>query len=122
VIKRFEICKICLSPHRTNECNSKKICGKNGCNLLHHSLLHWENNNSTAAEIPTEQTVSAHQDGNQAVLYKIIAVIIYGKNKVVNTFAYLDDGSSATLMDHKLCEYLEFNRTPDPTPYMFKMV
>ena len=42
--KRFELCFRCLAEgHRGNSCTASQPCGQNGCQELHHKLLHRNN-------------------------------------------------------------------------------
>lgn len=55
----------------------------------------------------------SHFDDDE-VLFKIVPVKLYGGNdSYVDTFAFLDDGSSLTLLDSELCDLLQLTGTSE---------
>ena len=45
------------------------------------------------------------------MLFKIIPVKVFGKNKTIETFAFIDEGSSINLMDESFIKELEVTGT-----------
>ncbi|XP_055623175.1 uncharacterized protein LOC129766622 [Toxorhynchites rutilus septentrionalis] len=72
---------------------------------LHHPLLH-----STAKKnSPTTSSNTAvqnHHHSGRGSLFRIIPVTLYGRERSITTFAFLDDGSSITLVEDSLVDYL----------------
>lgn len=48
----------------------------------------------------------AHHHHEQSILFRTIPIKIHGATRSVNTFAFLDEGSSATLVERSLVEEL----------------
>ncbi|XP_053686496.1 uncharacterized protein LOC128736038 [Sabethes cyaneus] len=114
-IKECKLCRKCLRKHN-GSCKQQKQCGVNGCTFLHHPLLHKHesqnaNLSSSKQVLPAISTGSetascnVHQ-GQSAVLFRIIPVMLYGPEKVVRTYAFIDDGSELTLMEQSLADEL----------------
>ncbi|KAL0822298.1 hypothetical protein ABMA28_004406 [Loxostege sticticalis] len=125
-IKDNKICHRCLQkvPHNFRFCKRNKAgCTIATCNLKHHTLLHNDNfvrsahvNEQTQSEPTTVSNVKqvhgctdAEQvhlafndtpvDPTLRPLLKVVAVTVSGPAGSLNTFALLDDGSTATFID-----------------------
>ncbi|KAL0831974.1 hypothetical protein ABMA28_001474 [Loxostege sticticalis] len=125
-IKDNKICHRCLQkvPHNFRFCKRNKAgCTIATCNLKHHTLLHNDNfvrsahvNEQTQSEPTTASNVKqvhgctdAEQvhlafndtpvDPTLRPLLKVVAVTVSGPAGSLNTFALLDDGSTATFID-----------------------
>ncbi|XP_049291179.1 uncharacterized protein LOC125768058 [Anopheles funestus] len=113
-IRKLKACRKCLKTH-TYSCKGMKACGKNGCEYLHHELLH----NDERHKKPSENTVTtaalnAHSDVTGDVFLKYIPVMVCGRDKAIATFAFFDSGSTATFMEHGLIEELGLEGEPHP--------
>lgn len=103
------LCFQCLRKHRRRNCRTSPRCGIDGCTFRHHHLLH-------AAQQPRPSTSAAsyhHSDGTGR-LFRIVPVTLQGPKASINTFAFLDEGSSLTLMDHDLAEQLGASGKNEP--------
>lgn len=118
VIVEKKLCRTCFGNHHTNNCKKKRNCGVDGCTKIHHQMLHNSRNNTegTTSKIDAKQEVVEshnHQLNNHGVsssiLYRILPVKLYGKNKSLDTFAFMDDGSSTTLIEKKMADELELS-------------
>lgn len=117
------ICFSCLIPakHDWRACSRKSQCGFNNCTGRHHQLLHEmflkknkELNTTAVPFVPQHNFVSSHPNSDLPVLYKIAPIRIFGKNnKFVDTFAFLDDGSSITMMERDLFNKVDLVGTPE---------
>ncbi|XP_055527307.1 uncharacterized protein LOC129719918 [Wyeomyia smithii] len=109
-IRALSVCQICLYAHGRRACRSNNRCNVNGCQFKHHPLLHGK---STAppAQVANNHT---HRLLDSDVLSRILPVTLYGKSGKVNTFAFLDKGSSLTLVEGDLVAQLGLEEEPQP--------
>lgn len=110
-----KLCRRCLEKHHTNRCKLTSACGINGCPRRHHPLLHNDDPEMTKEETDKEKkTCNAHQTASgEGLLFRIVPVVLYGKQKSLKTFAFLDEGSSLTMMEERVAEELELEGTPE---------
>ena len=97
--------------HGKRPCKSKKLCGINGCERRHHPLLHSGaiKQEAVVAKPVTDVTTTAithHHHAHQTTLFRVISVTIYGNKRTLTVYAFLDGGSSMTLVDKELAEQL----------------
>lgn len=108
VVHKKDLCRICLHPHK-GRCKSGMKCQTPGCDYKHHTMLHktQTEEQSTEVESTAKGNVNLHKKSDGPSLLKIVPVKLYGSNqKVVDTFALLDDGSSLTLMEDYIADEL----------------
>lgn len=128
LIKLNKICRKCLNRH-FSACEVNKVCNKNGCTYLHHPLLHDESRHRSARQVSNQPTTIMHtgvgssnnvEHSNShycclgSVLLKYVRVILYGRGVTIETFAFIDEGSSCTLIEHGLWEELRMTGTAHP--------
>ncbi|XP_062707477.1 uncharacterized protein LOC134288004 [Aedes albopictus] len=131
VVKEFGLCRKCLNTHK-GPCKIQKLCGKNGCEFKHHELLHNNLRDQKAAvktgvksDAPrenlaadttrsSESECNIHHQITNKTLFRVVPVILYGPDKPIRTFAFLDDGSSYTLMDADLAMELKVEGNHEP--------
>ncbi|XP_053692180.1 uncharacterized protein LOC128740643 [Sabethes cyaneus] len=121
VVKAKKLCRKCLQKH-FGACHVKTPCGKDDCSFMHSKLLHDDKRYKPAvSEMPassseslTTQSCNTHSNTAGKILFRYVPVTIFGKGKTVNTFAFLDDGSSATFVEHSLVEELGLEGIPHP--------
>ncbi|XP_075150403.1 uncharacterized protein LOC142224509 [Haematobia irritans] len=132
IVREFRLCKQCLRRHY-GSCNSNIKCSIDGCEVKHHPLLHrmqsvdeinqrgmsnnrqtsetgeQQNENQNIENCNTHNTTTCHS------LFKIIPITIYGnKNKSIKTFAFIDEGSSTSLMEQNIVKELNLSSVPEP--------
>ncbi|XP_036347102.1 uncharacterized protein LOC118756446, partial [Rhagoletis pomonella] len=120
VVRSLKLCRQCLNAHR-RRCFVTRTCGLDGCNAKHHPLLHG-NTASSARNTQANSTavatgsVNSHNDPreNASSYFRILPVRIHGNNNYIDTFAFLDEGSSVTLMEEEIFQQLNIAGVPDP--------
>ncbi|XP_062541184.1 uncharacterized protein LOC134209208 [Armigeres subalbatus] len=118
-VKECKLCRKCLRKHN-GSCKQSKPCGTNGCEFLHHPLLHntkkheaprplprtvVDTNKSQAETRRANLSCNVHQ-GQSEILFRIVPVMLYGPTKAIRTYAFVDDGSELTLMEQSLSDEL----------------
>ncbi|XP_062554097.1 uncharacterized protein LOC134219387 [Armigeres subalbatus] len=121
--QQLNLCRRCLIPHGKWPCKAT-VCGVDNCEARHHKLLHPGNpqpytnepTSSTRAQSTStpSATVNVHRQPQSQVLFRIIPVSLYGKKATVNTLAFLDDGSSYTLIEKNLASELGVEGEAEP--------
>lgn len=120
-VKSEGLCRRCFGKHHSTRCKITTACGKNGCEIKHHRLLHndeqhkktLEKNNSI--ENRSSGNCNAHQQETtvNCILFRIVPVTLFGKTKPINTFAFLDEGSFRTMDEESIANDLELEGTPE---------
>ncbi|XP_062714715.1 uncharacterized protein LOC134291230 [Aedes albopictus] len=106
MVKEHKLCRRCLISHLRWPCKGE-VCGVNGCQKLHHRLLHYDSSMDTKqTERSANATVTIHQRSAASILFRVLPVTLYGKHGKINTLAFLDDGSSVTLIEQTIANSL----------------
>lgn len=123
-VSERRLCFICLkAKHMAPNCHKKTKCTVNDCGSRHHNLLHKNRSpeNPTVQQKPDESPAKSGvdvQDGNMTgtvahatasngrILMKILPVIVSGPAGIVRTSAFLDEGSSITMIRASLADKL----------------
>ncbi|XP_052561972.1 uncharacterized protein LOC120429009 [Culex pipiens pallens] len=116
LIKEMDICRKCLKKH-IRACDSKVPCGTNGCPFLHHKLLHDDAKHKLPEQVTQDkpkEDCNAHQCCLGSVLFKYVQITLHGNGKSVTTYAFLDSGSTCSLMEHSLWEELGLDGEKQP--------
>ncbi|XP_058834623.1 uncharacterized protein LOC131691898 [Topomyia yanbarensis] len=125
-VREFNLCRRCLHKHSANSCYAK-LCGINGCTRMHHELLHNDRKDdfivthsdktTPSPQIQNEehtQGFNLHHSNSSAVLFRYIPVVLHGKHRSVQTYAFFDEGSELTLLDQQLSNELMLEGTMQP--------
>ncbi|XP_055614781.1 uncharacterized protein LOC129761103 [Toxorhynchites rutilus septentrionalis] len=113
-IRSLGVCQNCLFRHGRRSCRTVTRCGINGCQYRHHPLLHSSPRPSDSDAVTQVADNHTHRLQSSSVLFRIVPVTPYGNNGQVNTFAFLDEGSSLTLVEGKLVKELGISGSPQP--------
>ncbi|XP_043069926.1 uncharacterized protein [Drosophila bipectinata] len=106
--RRCGLCWRCFQSHKVERCGVPNPCGIDRCLERHHPLLH---RGSTA---PVQARCHAHRQEGVEMLFRVLPVTFYGNCRQVNTYAFIDDGSSLTFIDAPLLEDLGVKGQPQP--------
>lgn len=106
VVTKFQLCRTCLVSHIGTRCKKPERCGVDDCKKWHNSLLHKSKPSEKKESSPSTDAVNAHHKQQDAYLFKIVPVLLRNNDAEVSTFAFLDDGSSITLMEESVAEQL----------------
>ncbi|XP_055589277.1 uncharacterized protein LOC129741562 [Uranotaenia lowii] len=112
-IRELGVCKVCLGYHGRRPCKSSRTCEVNGCQEKHHSMLHIANVNSENTPTTSTAVINLHQS-EQSTLFRMLPVTLYGNGRSVEVLAFIDDGSSMTLLDEDIASQLEIRGEPAP--------
>lgn len=115
LVKEKQICRKCLAKHLGN-CDRNIPCNQNGCSYLHHRLLHDERHHKRQpSNTPVQRTsCNVHYSSQKDVLLKYIPVTVFGKGKAIKTYAFLDSGSTSTIIEHSLWRELDLDGKKSP--------
>lgn len=114
IVNRNSLCRTCLVNHRRRKCTSEKKCGVNGCLYKHHQMLHKYLESAASTPRIEEQNCNAHVTKEKQMLFKILPVTLYSAGKKLHTYAFLDDGSSVSLIESKLADELKLEGEKNP--------
>lgn len=103
--ERLKLCNRCLGRHGSIPCNVKFRCTVPNCVGNHHPLLH------RAEE--SVQLQNAETSG-RSVIFRMMPVTLHAGKRQFDTVAFLDEGSSATLMDEAVAKQLKAGGVPEP--------
>ncbi|XP_055527542.1 uncharacterized protein LOC129720134 [Wyeomyia smithii] len=109
LVQQKELCRTCLNSHGKWPCRSWKGCGVQECRQKHHTLLH--------SDTSCDRSVSASHvtSGNfQWPLFRILPVVLYGNHSSQVVYAFIDEGSSYTLLDESVAKGLGVAGKTDP--------
>lgn len=112
VVKDKRLCIGCLQKgnHRIKDCRSSKACGIEGCTNKHHKLLHSSSDRNSDSHESALYSIPSHRS---KTLFRILPIKLYNENIQIETFAFLDDGSSVTLIDNDIAKQLQLTGSPD---------
>lgn len=104
-----QMCRRCLVIHGRWPCKSVRLCEVKGCKQAHNPLLHpgqpRVDEKADTGNKPLS-VVSVHRQIQSKTLFRIVPIVLYGLGCQIETFAFLDEGSSITLVDRNLADQL----------------
>ncbi|XP_058810967.1 uncharacterized protein LOC131675845 [Topomyia yanbarensis] len=116
LVEQLYLCRRCLVAHGKWPCKAP-VCGKDGCGVRHNSLLHPGKPDMSAIigeHSKGPETVSVHHQLPRSTLFRVIPVTLYGKKGKFETLAFLDDGSSLTLVEKHIANQLGIEGEAEP--------
>lgn len=112
-VRNFKVCRICLRNHRPYCDANTNLCGLDGCRESHHKTLH-----KYQAEKPSDSKSLTNFNGSHVpgreVICRIIPVTVCGGARSVDTFAFLDSGSTVTMVEDWVLDKIGVEGETDP--------
>ncbi|XP_055589561.1 uncharacterized protein LOC129741797 [Uranotaenia lowii] len=123
-VREGSLCRRCLKKH-SGFCRRNTPCGVQGCTCKHHYLLHNDRSNQTM--VPKSTTtpddsrkdftnvhLNKHSSSVDQVLFRYVPVTLHNNGTRIRTHAFLDDGSSLTLLEEDLAQELRLEGPSSP--------
>ncbi|XP_055681808.1 uncharacterized protein LOC129789184 [Lutzomyia longipalpis] len=129
LIMNRSLCFLCLMKgHPAADCRRTSRCSIDGCGKKHHELLHTPTERPQPTPGPStaprdeivphvNTTMYSYSTAKNKILMKIIPVIVTGSKGTVRTFAFLDDGSSITMIKASLARKMGLSGPVRPLVY-----
>ncbi|XP_058827423.1 uncharacterized protein LOC131687359 [Topomyia yanbarensis] len=109
-VERQNLCGLCLNKHGNSRCTSKIRCFMQNCRGGHHPLLHRVEESVRLQKVECNATEKA----DSAVIFRMMPVTLYVGKRQIDTTAFFDEGSSATLVDDLVARRLKAEGTLEP--------
>ncbi|XP_058459679.1 uncharacterized protein LOC131435621 [Malaya genurostris] len=108
-VEENRLCEVCLFDHGSWTCKSRFSCNVGNCRERHHPLLHHDGTlNVIKADCKT------HRIATEVVLFRVVPITLFNGSRSVDTFAFLGEGSSHTLIDASISRRLGVVGTSEP--------
>ncbi|XP_055589494.1 uncharacterized protein LOC129741739 [Uranotaenia lowii] len=111
LVQLKKLCRTCLNSHGKWPCRSWTGCGVEGCRHKHHTLLHPSANNNQNVSFSASHVSS---EDLTWTLFRVVPVVLYGKNRSQLIFAFIDEGSSYTLLEESVANQLDVDGPKQP--------
>ncbi|XP_055638295.1 uncharacterized protein LOC129776590 isoform X2 [Toxorhynchites rutilus septentrionalis] len=107
LVQEKNLCRTCLNSHGKWPCRSWKSCEVEGCRHKHHTLLHSVNSIGVSASHLSSFV-------GQFYLFRMVPVVLHGEQTSQMVFAFIDEGSSETLLEHSTAKSLGLSGPKEP--------
>lgn len=111
--KEKRLCFRCLKKHGYRFCSEKKLCKINNCDKKHHQLLHEEPKGEPKVNLVAE--VNVHSS-DLKTLFRVLPVKLYNNERCTEVLAFIDEGSSTTLIDSEILSMIGAKGDVTPLP------
>ncbi|XP_053699130.1 uncharacterized protein LOC128746106 [Sabethes cyaneus] len=108
-VEREKLCGICLNKHGSHRFNSKIRCNIRNCRGNHHPLPH-----RAEGTVQMQKVVCNTHDEGRTVIFRVVPVTLHAGNNRFDTLAFLDEGSSTTLVDEIVANHLQVTGKCEP--------
>ncbi|XP_062541849.1 uncharacterized protein LOC134209841 [Armigeres subalbatus] len=110
VVEQHKLCALCLNNHGKSRCTFRIRCNINGCQGGHHPLLHHAEGSVQLMDI----ACNAHGALNRGVIFWMVPVTLYFGDHALDILAFLDEGSSSTLVEDAVARELDARGLAEP--------
>ncbi|XP_055543353.1 uncharacterized protein LOC129728904 [Wyeomyia smithii] len=100
------LCRTCLYGHGRRSCRSTKRCEIDGCKSRHHPLLHSTYKSGAAFKAQPQAEHYTHRSEIPSLFFRIVPVTVYNGEHSIDTYAFVDEGSSLTMIEESLADRL----------------
>ncbi|XP_053691773.1 uncharacterized protein LOC128740262 [Sabethes cyaneus] len=109
-VEKQNLCERCLQKHGNGRCVSRMRCTVRNCQGNHHPLLH-----RVEESIQLQKAENGMLNGEGcSIIFRMMQVTLYVGNRQLDTVAFLDEGSSATLVDDLVASLLKAEGMLEP--------
>ncbi|XP_058449314.1 uncharacterized protein LOC131429280 [Malaya genurostris] len=109
-VNNKKLCRTCLNNHGKWPCKSWQGCGIKSCRQKHHTLLHSD---STSSSINI--SVGHPTQGKCLVpMFRVLPVVLHAGSRKETVFAFVDEGSSTTLIEETVVNRLGVSGPIEP--------
>ena len=110
-VRKQRLCYGCLGKgHAIKDCKVN-ACGINGCIKKHNRLLHSENQMDEGNHAVNVSAATINQSNEVTSFLQIVPVSIQSGGNRLNTYAFLDSGSTVSFIDQSVQEKLRAQGT-----------
>lgn len=114
-ISKEKRCWKCGRNHTPDSCNLKRTC--TNCKELHLTIMHDAalqiQKSVLMVNVPTSQVYLDRPNRSQKVMLKIVKVLLHNREKVMETYAVLDDGSERSIVLSQAVDQLNLPTEPE---------
>ena len=110
-VRKPRLCYGCLGKgHAIKDCKVN-ACGINGCIKKHNRLLHSENQMDEGNHAVNLSAATIRQRNEVTSFLQIVPILIQSGSNKLNTYAFLDSGSTVSFVDRSVNEKLRAKST-----------
>ncbi|XP_055605866.1 uncharacterized protein LOC129754035 [Uranotaenia lowii] len=113
-VKEKKLCRLCLIPHKKWPCRSTRQCNVDGCRVRHHPLLHPQSAANPSTSAASNVSIAHHHTGCSFSLFRYLPIVVQANGKSIEVIAFLDDGSSSTMLEASVATELGIEGQTDP--------
>ncbi|XP_073731871.1 uncharacterized protein [Misgurnus anguillicaudatus] len=114
-ISKEKRCWKCGRKHTSDSCTLKRTCST--CKELHLTILHDAalqiQQSVLLVNVPSPQVYLDRPNRSQKVMLKIVKVLLHNQEKVMETYAVLDDGSERSIVLSQAVKQLNLTTEPE---------
>ncbi|XP_062713168.1 uncharacterized protein LOC134290142 [Aedes albopictus] len=109
ITEKWKMCQLCLNEHGQTRCRFKGHCNVGGCKERHHPLLHPPNP-------PVTLSTNCHVHGSEQhpIIFRMVPIKLHHEGRSLDVVAFLDEGSSYSLMESTVADQLKLKGTWEP--------